>query len=84
MRDFSDDRGAAWSVYAHPARSAHLRTGARLGFRPAGQPGAEPLIGRVVFNSEEAAAFAIRTMSEKELRRQLTLARSAAGELRAG
>jgi hypothetical protein len=81
MRDFTDEQGSSWSVFAHPSRSAHLRAGARLGFRPAEGAEAEPLIGRVIFNSEEAAAFAIRTMSEKELRRRLTLARAASGAL---
>jgi hypothetical protein len=81
MREFIDEQGTGWSVFAHPSRSAHLRTGARLGFRPTGGAESEPLIGRVIFNSEEAAAFAIRTMSDKELRRRLTLARSAAGVL---
>lgn len=84
MRDFTDEHGRAWRVHPHPTRSAHLRTGASLGFRPADQSEAEPLIGRVIFNSEEAAAFAIRTMSEKELRRRLTLARSASGALQDG
>lgn len=76
MRDFTDEEGKAWKAIAVDAIVAHGKPGAMLAFVPADQPGAEPIPGNVNFNSKEAAAFALGTMSEKELRRRLTLAKA--------
>jgi hypothetical protein len=57
---------------------AHLRDGAQLGFRPAGDA-TGGVTAPITFNSLDAANFAIETMSEKELRRRLELAKTAAG-----
>ena len=80
MRTFNDDEGRAWEAMAIPTKVAHLRDGARLGFRAGGADAdAAPYATTIEFNSMDAAAFAIGTMSEKELRRRLDLARTAAG-----
>jgi hypothetical protein len=79
MRQIADDKGRAWEAVAVPQVVAHLRKGATLGFRPADDHAAEPICTPVDFNSAEAAAFAISTMSEKELRRRLDWAKTAAG-----
>ena len=78
MRTINDDHGRAWEAIAIPTKVAHLRDGAVLGFRLGDDPAAT-VTAPIDFNSMEAAAFAIRTMSEKELRRRLELAKTAAG-----
>lgn len=79
MRQIADDRGLTWEAVAVPHMGAHMRTGAVLAFRPAGEAGAEPIRSAVAFNSDEAAAFTIRTMSDAELRRRLEWAKTDAG-----
>lgn len=79
MRTINDDQGRPWEAVALPVKVAHLRDGARLAFRPAQDAAAEPVTAPIDFNSMDAAAFAIRTMSEKELHRRLELAKTAAG-----
>jgi hypothetical protein len=79
MRQIQDEQGRTWEVVAVPSTGAHMRPGAVLGFRPADDSGAEPVRTPVDFNSQEAAAFAIRTMSEWELKRRLGWARTEAG-----
>lgn len=78
MRTITDEDGRAWEVVAAESTGAHLRRGATLGFRPAGD-GGEPILTTVTFNSLEAAEFAIGTMSEKELHRRLAWAKTEAG-----
>lgn len=79
MREFTDEAGTAWQALAADAVVAHGRKGAVLAFRRADDPQSEPLRTNITFNSQEAAAFALRTLGEKELRRRLTLARAALG-----
>jgi hypothetical protein len=78
MRSITDDHGRTWDAVAIAIKVAHLRDGAQLGFRPAGEP-AGAVTAPITFNSMQAAEFAITTMSEKELRRRLELAKTAAG-----
>lgn len=78
-RRVDDAEGRAWVAVAAPSTVAHLKRGAVLAFRPEGEPEAEPLRTPVEFNSDAAAEFAIRTMSDKELRRRLTWAKTDAG-----
>ncbi|HST62272.1 MAG TPA: hypothetical protein VLK84_26450 [Longimicrobium sp.] len=78
MRSITDDHGRPWEAVAIATKVAHLRDGAQLGFRLAGDPAAD-VMAPITFNSMDAAEFAIRTMSEKELRRRLELAKTAAG-----
>lgn len=78
VRAFTNDGGEAWEAVAVEAVVAHGKLGAALAFRRAGDPSFEPLRTNVTFNSEEAAAFALRTLGEKELRRRLGLTRAAA------
>ncbi len=78
MRSITDDHGRPWEAVAIPTKVAHLRDGAQLGFRLAGDPTAA-VTAPITFNSMAAAEFAIQTMSEKELRRRLELAKTAAG-----
>jgi hypothetical protein len=78
MRTIDDDGGAPWEALAIPVKVAHLRDGAQLAFRPAGEAG-EPVTAPIDFNSMAAAELAIRSMSEKELRRRLVWAKTAAG-----
>jgi hypothetical protein len=78
MRTITDDHGRTWEAVAIPTKVAHLRDGAQLGFHLAGDA-ASAVTAPIDFNSMDAAAFAIRTMSEKELRRRLELAKTAAG-----
>lgn len=78
MRNITDDHGRPWEAVAIPTKVAHLRDGAQLGFRHAGEPPAA-VSAPITFNSLDAAEFAIRTMSEKELRRRLELAKTAVG-----
>ena len=81
MREFQDDAGGRWAALAMEAVVAHGKRGAVLGFRPAGDPDAEPLRSSITFNSPEAAEFALRTVGDNELRRRLSLARTAAGTM---
>jgi hypothetical protein len=78
MRTINDDHGRPWEAIAIPTKVAHLRDGAQLAFRSAGESGAT-VTAPIDFNSLDAAGFAIRTMSEKELRRRLEMAKTAAG-----
>jgi hypothetical protein len=78
MRTITDEHGQTWEAVAIPVKVAHLRDGAQLAFRPAGDP-AGVVSAPIDFNSTQAAEFAIRTMSEKELRRRLDWAKTAAG-----
>lgn len=78
MRTITDDHGRTWETIAVPTKVAHLRDGAQLGFRPAGDPEGT-VLAPIDFNSMEAAEFAIRTMGEKELRRRLEWAKTEAG-----
>ena len=78
-RRVADDAGREWVAVAPESTVAHLKKGAVLAFRPADEPGAEPVRTSVEFNSAAAAEFAIRTMSDKELRRRLTWAKTDAG-----
>lgn len=80
-REIRDDTGRLWAATSVDTPVAHVKTGARLAFRPVDQPESEPLLTPVTFNSHEAASFAIRTMSDKELLRRLSLASLAAGGL---
>lgn len=80
MRQIADEQGRSWEPVAVPQVVAHLRTGAVLAFRPAGETDGEPVLRTTIeFNSAEAADLAIRTMSDKELRRRLGLAKAEAG-----
>ena len=76
MREFNDEEGTAWHAIAADAVVAHAKPGAMLAFVPAGAPESEPIESNVTFNSHRAADFALRTMSEKELQRRLSLARA--------
>jgi hypothetical protein len=78
-REVTDKHGRAWLAVAVPSTVAHLKKGAALAFRPADEPDAEPVRTAVEFNSFDAADFAIRTMSDKELKRRLEWARIDAG-----
>lgn len=78
-RELADDAGRAWVALPVESRVAHLKAGAVLGFRPADDPDAEPIRSNVEFNSFKAAGFAIRTMSEKEIHRRLSWAKTDAG-----
>ncbi|MDR0788129.1 MAG: hypothetical protein LBG44_09720 [Gemmatimonadota bacterium] len=75
---FEDETGARWEAFAPEQTVAHGRQGAVLAFRPAGS-GSEGVRSTVTFNSREAAELAIHTLSLRELRRHLGLARVAAG-----
>jgi hypothetical protein len=78
-RPLPDDDGVQWTAFSDDAIVAHGRVGKTLAFSPAeGEPG-DIVRTTLTFNSQAAADFALRTMSEKELRRRLTLARMAAG-----
>lgn len=76
MRSIKDDHGRAWEAVALPIKVAHLRDGAQLAFR---SDAGEPITAPIDFNSIDAAHLAISTMSEKELRRRLEWAKTAAG-----
>jgi hypothetical protein len=80
-RGFTADDGSRWEAVAADAVVAHGRAGAALAFRPAGGPADELIRSTITFNSMAAAEFALSTISEKDLRRRLTLARQAAGGL---
>lgn len=79
MRQITDAQGRVWEPIAADATVAHMRKGAVLAFRPAGDPAAEPLKTTITFNSQEAAALAINTMSDAELHRRLDWAKTSAG-----
>jgi hypothetical protein len=72
-REFRDEQGRLWHAVADEATVAHGKPGRRLAFVPADEPGAEPLRTGITFNSRAAAAFALGTLGEKELRRRLSL-----------
>jgi hypothetical protein len=77
-RFFEDETGGTWEAFAVDEIVAHGRPGAALAFRSAGS--ADPGVrSTITFNSFAAADFALRTLSLKELRRRLDLARVAAG-----
>lgn len=78
-RVVADKNGRTWMAVPVESTVAHLKSGAVLGFRPAADPDAEPIRTNVEFNSFRAAELAIRTMSEKELRRRLEWAKTDAG-----
>ena len=79
MREIHDEQGRAWEAVPVETMVAHRKQGARLAFRPAGEAEAAAIPTPVEFNSRAAAEFAIRTMSDKELRRRLAWARTDAG-----
>lgn len=74
MREFQDAEGERWHAVVVPEIVAHGRRGTRLAFRHADQPESPPVASPVTFNSTEAGEFAIRTMSDKELKRRLAMA----------
>lgn len=78
-RRVDDKGGRPWVVVAAESTVAHLKKGAVLAFRPADDPAAELVRTAVEFNSATAADSAIRSMSDKELRRRLTWAKTDAG-----
>jgi hypothetical protein len=75
MRPITDDQGRVWEAFGDDAVVAHMRKGAVLAFRLAG----ETVRTTIAFNSQAAADLAIRTMSEKELLRRLDWAKTSAG-----
>lgn len=79
MREITDKAGTRWGVIAVPTHGAHRKLGATLAFRRVDEPETEPVLTPISFNSDEAAAFAINTMSDAELRRRLTMAGAVAG-----
>lgn len=79
MREITDADGRVWQAVAVESTVAHLKKGATLAFRPTDDPTAEPVRTAIDFNSMAAAEFAIRTMSEKDLRRRLDWAKTDAG-----
>ena len=78
-RRVADNAGREWVAVGAPSTVAHLKQGAVLAFRPADDPGAEPIRTSVEFNSAAAADFAIRTMSDTEIQRRLAWAKTDAG-----
>lgn len=79
VRNFAEQDGRGWEAFAADAIVAHGKPGAVLAFRPAGGAEDEVVRSTITFNSRAAADFALRTMSVKELRRRLGLARAAIG-----
>lgn len=79
MREITDKAGTRWEAISVSTYGAHRKLGATLAFRRVDEPDAEPLTTPITFNSDEAAAFAISTMSDAELRRRLTMAGAVAG-----
>jgi len=79
MRQITDDQGHVWEAVGAEAVVAHMRKGAVLAFRHADGPACEPVRTTIAFNSQAAAELAIRSMSEKELRRRLDWAKTSAG-----
>ncbi len=84
MREFQDAEGRQWVASATPTQVAHRKEGRLLVFRPAGATAEDgnTVYTNVTFNGQTAAENAIRTMSEKELRRRLELAADAGGARR--
>jgi hypothetical protein len=78
MREFTDAQDRRWQAFVDDAIVAHGRRGSRLAFREAIDPSSTPLLSTISFNSVEAGEFAVRTMSEKELKRRLALAQASA------
>ena len=78
-RSIRDAEGNIWEAFAADAVVAHGKQGAILAFRASASPQNDFLRSTVLFNSMAAADLALRTMSEKELRRRLSMARTAAG-----
>ena len=78
-REVVDRAGRTWVAVPAESKVSHLKKGAVLAFRPGDDPAAEPIRTNVEFNSTAAAAFAIRTMSEKEIGRRLDWAKTDAG-----
>jgi hypothetical protein len=78
-REVADRDGRTWVAVPVESKVAHLKAGAVLAFRAADGADAEPIRTTVEFNSFKAAEFAIRTMSEKEIRRRLEWAKTDAG-----
>jgi hypothetical protein len=78
-RTFTDLEGTPWDAFAAAATVAHGKQGAVLAFRRPGDPEDEFVRTTITFNSMAAARFALGSMSEKELRRRLDLARAAVG-----
>lgn len=78
-RPFESDDGLQWEALAVDAIVAHGKPGAVLAFRPEGGTDEDIVRSTITFNSHRAAEFALRTMSVKELRRRLDLARAAIG-----
>ena len=76
MREFQDELGKPWRAISVDAIVAHGKPGAVLAFVAAENPDGEPIEANVTFNSHRAADFALRTMSQKELQRRLSLARA--------
>ncbi|CAN5220920.1 hypothetical protein BH20GEM2_BH20GEM2_08350 [soil metagenome] len=79
MREVLDPNGRAWLPVAVPFRGAHLRLGAKLGFRPADDPDAEAILTAIQWNSAETAEISIAQMGDREMARRLELAWIAAG-----
>jgi hypothetical protein len=78
MREFIDAEGRSWLAFVQEDIVAHGRRGSRLAFRAAGHPTSEPVLSTINFNSLDAGEWAVRTMSEKELKRRLALAMASA------
>lgn len=78
IREFVDADGLHWHAIGVEELVSHARIGARLAFRSADEGPAPTFPTGVTFNSREAADFALRTLSERELRRRLGLARATA------
>jgi hypothetical protein len=71
--------GSNWEALAEETIVSHGKQGAVLSFRPAENQAGSTLRTTITFNSMPAADFALRTMSDKDLLRRLSLARMAAG-----
>lgn len=76
-RQMEDEEGIRWVAFADQAVVAHGKQGAVLAFRTADAEPGDSIRSTITFNSMAAADFALRTMSDKELRRRLSLARMA-------
>jgi len=73
-REFRDAEGRIWTALAEEYRVAHMRSGSRLAFRADDDPSGAAIPSPISFNSLEAGESAVRTMSEKELKRRLAMA----------
>lgn len=73
MREFRDAEGQAWQATIVDDVVAHGRRGTRLAFVADGRPVDEAVRSPITFNSVEAGEFAVRTMSDKELKRRLAM-----------